>query len=143
MYCEAIIIASILFNSYAIRLLDLYHISHCTIDPLHSVKIFNGLSAELISNRLFSLQPAGTSWPVAWPAGVPPHWTGVNGTVPFAFGPSQAATCALVASGSPCGIQQVAFDGGFNGGVSFGSSIGLLAGLSYRCRVFWFTHVVL
>lgn len=94
--------------------------------------IYNGLSAEVISNRLFALQPAGTSWPYPWPANQPPHWTPIGNPT---FAVSQGVMCDFSASPDPCGIFQAPVAGGFNSGISFGASIGVQEGQVYTLVV--------
>lgn len=94
--------------------------------------IFNGLSAQLVSNNLFALQPAGTSWPYPWPAGVPPHWTPIGSPV-FMF--SQGVICSISPASPVCGVTQLPVGAGFSGGLSNGASIGVEAGLVYTIAV--------
>lgn len=98
--------------------------------------IWQGLSGELISNRLFAVQPPGTSWPQPWPAGVPPRWAALPGGASPTFGPGLAssAACALSAAQPLCGLVQLPVGDGFDSGMSFGSAIGLEAGRAYTFR---------
>ena len=97
--------------------------------------IFNGLSAQLISNRVFAVQPSGTRWPVDWPAGFPPRWTPVGAPGPIITAAQQGVTCVLSKLNALCGVQQAPFANGFDGGMSFGSAIGLVAGSPYSFAV--------
>ena len=99
--------------------------------------IWNGLSAELISNRLFAVQPPGTSWPYSWPAGFPPRWTALSGgSVPI-VGPglSSSVSCVLSPATQLCGLVQLPVGGGFNSGMDFGSAIGLEEGRTYIFQI--------
>lgn len=97
--------------------------------------IWAGLSAELIANRLFSVQPPGTSWPEAWPPGFPPRWAALpGGGAPSVSGLSSSITCALSASMPLCGLVQLPVGGGFSGGMDFGSAIGVEEGRAYTFR---------
>lgn len=94
--------------------------------------LWNGLSAELIANREFAVQPPGTSWPRAWPAGFPPRWAALpGGAAPAVSGLSSAVSCTLSAAQPLCGLVQLPVGDGFDGGLSFGSAIGLEAGRAY------------
>ena len=95
--------------------------------------IWEGLSAQLVANRAFAVQPPGTIWPFSWPAGFPPRWRGVGGVQ--VAGSSRAMVCVLSESNQLCGVQQDAVADGFNAGRSFGSAIGLQAGHAYSLRV--------
>ena len=93
--------------------------------------VWSGLSAQLISNREFAVQPPGTAWPMAWPAGFPPRWAALPGAAPVVSGLSSAVSCTLSPAHSLCGLVQLPVGGGFDSGISFGSAIGLEAGRSY------------
>ena len=94
--------------------------------------VWSGLSAELISNRLFAVQPPGTSWPQPWPSGFPPRWAALpGGAAPSVAGLSSSVACALSAAQPLCGLVQVPVGDGFDAGMSFGSAIGLEAGRAY------------
>lgn len=96
--------------------------------------VWDGLSAELISNRLFSVQPAGTTWPQPWPAGFPPRWsalTSPSATAPSVTGLSSSVSCTLNTTLRLCGLVQLPVGDGFDAGMSFGSAIGLEAGRGY------------
>jgi len=97
--------------------------------------VWAGLSAELIANRLFAVQPPGTTWPLPWPPGFPPRWAALpGGAAPAVRGPSSAVSCALSAQQPRCGLQQLPVGDGFDGGMSFGSAIGVEAGRAYTFR---------
>ena len=97
--------------------------------------VWSGLSAELVANRLFAVQPPGTRWPFPWPAGFPPRWAALpGGAAPAVNGLSSAVTCALSAQQPRCGLQQLPVGDGFDGGMSFGSAIGVEAGRGYTFR---------
>jgi alpha-N-arabinofuranosidase len=97
--------------------------------------VWEGLSAELLANRLFALQPPGTSWPQRWPSGFPPRWASLpNGTAPAVGGPFSAVTCALSPSAPLCGVQQLPVGDGFAAGLSWGSAIGVEGGRGYTFR---------
>ena len=95
--------------------------------------VWNGLSAELIANRNFAVQPAGTSWPVAFPAGFPTRWAPIGN--PLVHGISAAVSCVLSASQPRCGLRQTPFGEGFDSGMGFGSAIGIERGRSYTFQV--------
>lgn len=99
--------------------------------------IWNGLSAELISNRLFAVQPPGTSWPYSWPAGFPPRWTALSGGSMPIIGPglSSSVSCVLSPAAQLCGLVQLPVGGGFNSGMDFGSAIGLEEGRTYIFQI--------
>ena len=100
--------------------------------------VWAGLSAELISNRLFALQPPGTAWPQAWPPGFPPRWAaypgGASAAAPMAVGPFSAVACALAPATPLCGLQQLPVGDGFDAGMSWGSAIGVEGGRGYTFR---------
>ena len=98
--------------------------------------IFGGLSAELVANRLFAVQPPGAgAWPVPWPPNFPPRWAALpGGAAPAVRGLSSAVSCALSAQQPRCGLLQLPFADGFDAGMSFGSAIGLEAGRAYTFR---------
>jgi hypothetical protein len=99
--------------------------------------VWSGLSAELVANRLFAVQPPGTSWPLPWPAGFPPRWAALpdsGAAAPEVRGLSSAVTCVLSAPQPRCGLQQLPVGDGFDGGMSFGSAIGVEAGRAYTFR---------
>ena len=97
--------------------------------------VWAGLSAELIANRLFAVQPPGTLWPFPWPAGFPPRWAALpGGAAPAVLGLSSAVACTLSAQQPRCGLQQLPVGDGFDGGMSFGSAIGVEAGRAYTFR---------
>ncbi len=97
--------------------------------------VWAGLSAELVANRLFAVQPPGTSWPLPWPQGFPPRWAALpGGAAPAVRGLSSAVSCALSAQQPHCGLQQLPVGDGFDGGMSFGSAIGVEAGRAYTFR---------
>jgi hypothetical protein len=97
--------------------------------------IWEGLSAELVANRLFALQPPGTEWPQTWPAGFPPRWAPLpNATVPAVAGPFSALACALTPAAPLCGLQQLPVGDGFDAGLSWGSAIGVEGGRGYTFR---------
>jgi hypothetical protein len=88
-----------------------------------------------VANRLFAVQPPGTRWPFPWPAGFPPRWAALpGGAAPAVNGLSSAVTCALSAQQPRCGLQQLPVGDGFDGGMSFGSAIGVEAGRGYTFR---------
>jgi hypothetical protein len=95
--------------------------------------IFNGLSAQLVANRRFAVQPPGTSWPVPWPAGLPPRWSMIGSVT--VSGPEGSVACVLAPDNPICGVQQAPFSGGFSSGVSFGTSICVQQGQAYWLRV--------
>jgi hypothetical protein len=94
--------------------------------------IFNGLSAQLVSNSGFALQPPGTVWPYDWPAGVPPHWAPF-GNPSFAF--AQGVSCDISPDEPICGVTQSPVGVGFDGGMSNGASIGVEMGKAYTAAV--------
>jgi hypothetical protein len=99
--------------------------------------IWDGLSAELISNRLFAIQPPGTTWPYSWPVGFPPRWTALtNGSKPI-VGPglSSSISCILTPSEQLCGLVQLPVGDGFNAGMDFGSAIGVEEGKGYLFQI--------
>jgi hypothetical protein len=99
--------------------------------------IWQGLSAELISNRLFALQPNGTSWPMPWPVGFPPRWTALTGgSIPI-IGPglSSSISCVLSSTQQLCGLVQLPVGNGFNSNMNFGSAIGLEEGQTYTFQI--------
>ena len=97
--------------------------------------VWEGLSAEMIANRLFAVQPPGTSWPQAWPAGFPPRWAALpNGSTPRVSGSFSAVTCALTPAAPLCGLLQLPVGDGFNSALSWGSAIGVEGGRSYTFR---------
>ena len=97
--------------------------------------IWGGLSAELIANRNFAVQPPGTSWPLPWPAAFPPRWAALpGGAAPSVRGLSSAVTCALSTQLPRCGLVQLPVGDGFDSGMSFASAIGLEAGRAYTFR---------
>ena len=94
--------------------------------------IWDGLSAELISNRQFAVQPAGTQWPQPFPAGFPARWAALaGGAPPVVGGLSSAVSCTLSAATPLCGLVQVPVGAGWNAGMAFGSAIGVEAGRGY------------
>lgn len=99
--------------------------------------VWAGLSAEMISNRLFALQPPGTAWPQPWPPGFPPRWAafpGPSAAAPTAVGPFSAVACALAPATPLCGLQQLPVGDGFDAGMSWGSAIGVEGGRGYTFR---------
>lgn len=103
--------------------------------------IFNGISAELVSNTQFALQPAGTTWPYPWPAGVPPHWAPIGVPTFLPIGGNGRGSggggvvCNINSNAQSCGVSQSPVAGGFNGGRSNGASIGLQAGAAYSLLI--------
>jgi alpha-L-arabinofuranosidase len=95
--------------------------------------LWGGLSAELVANRAFAVQPPGTSWPRPWPAGFPPRWTGIG--EPAIAAATHGVVCTLSPTAPLCGVQQTMVDGGFTGGMGFGSAIGVQAGWAYTLTV--------
>jgi hypothetical protein len=95
--------------------------------------IWSGLSAELISNRNFAVQPAGTTWPEAFPAGFPTRWSPIG--TPLVRAISSAVSCPLSAAQSRCGLRQTPVGEGFDSGMGFGSAIAIQSGRSYTFRV--------
>lgn len=100
--------------------------------------LFAGLSAQLLANRLFTLQPPGTSWPspVNWGSAWPPRWDAIGPITVCPPSPpsvtSQCMTCVVGAGDGPCGLRQGTVLDGFGGGYgAFGSAIGLEAGRAY------------
>ncbi len=87
--------------------------------PHPSCGRWSGLSAELVANRMFSVQPAGTTWPVAWPLGFPPRWQPIGS--PEVVAPSQGLQCTLSPVQTLCGVQQV-WCGGIGGSGGCGGS---------------------
>jgi alpha-N-arabinofuranosidase len=97
--------------------------------------LFAGLSAELIANRLFALQPPNTTWPQRFPPGFPPRWVALpNGSAPAIGGAFSAATCTLAPAAPLCGLQQLPVGDGFSAGLSWGSAIGVEGGRGYTFR---------
>lgn len=105
--------------------------------------LFAGLSAQLLANRLFTVQPAGESWPspVNWGSAWPPRWTalpgpgGVNCTVcQHALPPIPPSQCMRCPDGS--GLAQATTLGGFGSSAgAFGSALGFQQGVSYTLVV--------
>ena len=92
--------------------------------------IWDGLSAELISNRLFAIQPLGTTWPTSWPENFPPRWVSLpGGSAPSVT--NQSISCSVTAAQPSCGLVQLPVGDGFDAGMSFGSAIGIEAGRGY------------
>ena len=105
--------------------------------------LFAGLSAQLLANRLFTVQPAGESWPapVNWGSAWPPRWTalpgpgGVNCTVcQRALPPTPPSQCMRCPDGS--GLSQTTTLGGFGSSAgAFGSALGFQQGKNYTLVV--------
>ena len=108
--------------------------------------LFAGLSAQLLANRLFTLQPPGTAWPSPinnWGSLWPPRWEAIGPMQVCPPAPpavtSQCMRCSLGPGDGPCGLRQGTVLGGFGGGYgAFGSAIGLQAQGAY-CLVVYVT----
>lgn len=106
--------------------------------------LFAGLSAQLLGNRLFSLQPPGTAWPqpVSWGSQWPPRWSPIGHVsvcppAPPAAVASQCMRCSLAPGDGPCGLRQGTVLDGFGSGLgAFGSAIGLQQGAAYALVVY-------
>jgi hypothetical protein len=105
--------------------------------------LFAGLSAQLLANRLFTLQPPGTTWPqpINWGSTWPPRWTPIGAVAVCPPAPpavtSSCMRCILRAGDGPCGLRQGTVLDGFGSGYgSFGSAIGLQAGVAYSLVVY-------
>ena len=94
--------------------------------------MFAGLSAQLIANRLFA--SADGRWP-------PARWEGVNGPrldPPGLSGNDGTYSVRCTIGGGHahlCGVKQRKVLDGFDGGLSGGSSIALVAGRAYTVRL--------
>ncbi|KAL1529985.1 hypothetical protein AB1Y20_000911 [Prymnesium parvum] len=95
--------------------------------------MFSGLSAQMVANRQFA--SADGRWP-------PPRWEGAREGAPRLEAPGMAGEgtyCVRCGVGGgharACGVVQRRVGGGFDGGLSSGSSIPLLAGQEYTARV--------
>ena len=95
--------------------------------------IATGLSAQLVSNRFFSV-PFDARWP--------PRWEALRGgrdpAVDYPGASGRAGTTALrcdVGSGETCGVVQAQSGAGWQSGLGNGSAIVLSAGRAYEGRI--------
>ena len=106
--------------------------------------IWEGLSAELLANRMFAIQPNGTLWPFplrpgGWGHTWPARWIPIgsphaSGAISDRYG-GDGSHSIICDGGELCGIYQTQFGDGFDAGVSYGSAITLEEDTEYSLRL--------